>query len=810
MEHRSRVVPTTQTITRTRRLAAALGVTAALVGLAVFAGWLVGAAPFQSLIPGLATMKANTAVSFALLGAAVVVAVVRPGRPSLSIALAIVPLLVALATAVEYAGSIDLGIDQLLVRDPSSVLNPGRMSLATAIALALLAVAIIVLDRLPRVANGLGLGALLIAMIALTGYLYGVSDLFEFGPYATIAIHTAASLAILAVGVLLARPESGLIGRALTTGPGGLLVRRLLPPTLLVPIVLGFVALQGSRQGLYPPELAVAILAIGVVVVLRLVVFRTAVAVDAAELERRDAIESARLADERQRLVADTVADGIVTIDGSSRIQFANPAAARMFGLAESELVGRQLTELMPERFRKRHLGAIGRYIDSRTATFEWQGAELVGLRSDGEEFPVEVAFAEGPDPHQPSFTGVIRDISGRKRLEAQLLQAQRLESIGRLAGGVAHDFNNILTAIIGFDQLLLDQLPEGDPRRAHAQAIGEAADRAATLVRQLMAFGRQQVLHPEVIDVGEVVEGLTPLLERVIGEDVRLTVRRAPGLRRVEADRGQLEQVIVNLAANARDAMPTGGRLTIETANVTLDTEYIRGHPDVRPGEHVMIAVSDTGEGMDSATQARIFEPFFTTKGQGRGTGLGLATVYGIVRQSGGHIYVYSEPGQGATFRVYLPVATTEPVSMPASPDTETSPNGRETILLAEDDDSIRDLLQIMLRRLGYTVLVAADAEDALGVAASQRIDVLVSDVVLPGRSGLELAEDIRSVAPGVRVLLMSGYTAAALEPRQSALEGYELLEKPFTPEALGRAIRRVLANGSQADERVESPGER
>jgi signal transduction histidine kinase/CheY-like chemotaxis protein len=427
-----------------------------------------------------------------------------------------------------------------------------------------------------------------------------------------------------------------------------------------------------------------------------------------------------------------------------------------------------------------------------------------VALRANGEEFSIDLALAEATEGSRRTFIGTVRDITVRKALEEQLLQAQRLESVGRLAGGIAHDFNNVLTAIVGFAQIMLQELPPKDPQRANAETIQDAANRATTLVRQLLAFGRQQVLRPEVLDLGDVVRGITPMLDRLLGEDVQISVSPTDGRWPVEADRSQLEQVIVNLAVNARDAMPKGGRLTIETSEVELDPDYARIHPEVAPGRHVMLAVSDSGSGMDLETQAHIFEPFFTTKEPGQGTGLGLATVYGIVRQSGGHIWVYSEPDHGTTFRLYFPRA-----AAPGEVDMETaaaeaaerqaalprkSSAGTETILVAEDEESLRVLLDLVLRRLGYTVLVAEDAERALEIAQSRPIDLLVTDIVMPGQSGLELAAAVRKLMPDARILFMSGYTAAALKGHGQFATGEGLLEKPFTPEALGAAVRREL----------------
>ena len=451
----------------------------------------------------------------------------------------------------------------------------------------------------------------------------------------------------------------------------------------------------------------------------------------------------------------------------------------------------------MSERDRPRHLRGLERYVSSGVRTVRWEGIELVGRRKDGVELPIEVAFAEAVVGGRRSFTGTIRDVSERKRFEAQLLQSQKMEAIGQLAGGIAHDFNNILTAVSGYADLLLDDIEPIDPRRSDVEEIERAARRATTLVGQLMTFGRRQRLNPERVDLNEVVERLDPMLRRLIGEHIAVTWLPAAELWPVEADGGQLEQVIVNLSVNARDAMPTGGRLTIETANIELDAEYARTHVDVEPGPHVMLAVSDTGQGMDAATQQRVFEPFFTTKAAGQGTGLGLATVYGIIRQSGGHVWLYSELGRGTTFKIYLPRSTAASLVEPAAAVESAPEGGPETILVAEDEPAVRSLIEKILSRLGYAVLLAEDAAAALQLAGTRPVDLLVADVIMPGRSGLELATDIRSLAPDVRVLFISGYTMGAV--KQHGLLGPDdpMLEKPFTPERLARAVRDALASG-------------
>jgi len=388
-----------------------------------------------------------------------------------------------------------------------------------------------------------------------------------------------------------------------------------------------------------------------------------------------------------------------------------------------------------------------------------------------------------------------VRDVTEQRRLQQQLVQVQKMEAVGRLAGGIAHDFNNLLTVITSYSDLLLEDLGKDDPKRDDVQQVLKAADGAASLTRQLLAFSRQQVLAPRVVNLNAVVEGLQKILRRVIGEDVELAAALAPDLGAVKADVGQLEQVLMNLTVNARDAMPTGGKLTIETANVEHEPEYALEREAAAVGRFVMLAVTDTGVGMDEATKAKIFEPFFTTKEAGKGTGLGLATVYGIVNQSGGFIWVYSEPGNGTSFKIYLP-RIDAPVEGVKTAGSVSVPRGTETVLLVEDAAAVRAVAKQVLERQGYTVLEAPDGDVALHVAQKHRgpIHLLLTDVVMPVLSGRPLAEQLARVRPDMKVLYASGYTDDSVV-RHGILEaGTAYLQKPFTPDSLARKVREVL----------------
>jgi len=508
-------------------------------------------------------------------------------------------------------------------------------------------------------------------------------------------------------------------------------------------------------------------------------------------VERRLQASEGRLA-----AIVRAALDAHVTMDDRGTIVTWNPQAEALFGWPAPDVLGRHVADvIVPPNHREAHWRGLQHFLKSGEAPILNRRLELLALRRDGTEVAVELAVAPIRLGNSWIFSAFIRDITERNQLEQQLRQAQKMEAVGRLAGGIAHDFNNLLTAIFGYADLLAEDLPPDSSALADVREIRTAATRASALTRQLLAFSRQQVLQPVVLNVIDVVGDLESMLQRVLGEDVELEARFAADLGNIRADQGQLEQVILNLAVNARDAMPTGGKLTIETANVELDEHYAQTHRPVVPGRYVMIAVSDTGVGMDAATQARIFEPFFTTKEAGKGTGLGLATAYGIVKQSGGYIWVYSELGRGATFKIYLP-RVDEPTDTVVAPPELGSVAGTETVLLAEDDALLLPLARDVLKRFGYTVLEARTPADAVAVAKSHTgvIHLLISDVIMPGESGLQLARRLLETRPGLSVLFISGYSDEAIVRHGVLDPGTAFLQKPFTPAALARKVRELL----------------
>jgi signal transduction histidine kinase/ActR/RegA family two-component response regulator len=458
-------------------------------------------------------------------------------------------------------------------------------------------------------------------------------------------------------------------------------------------------------------------------------------------------------------------------------------------------MTGRSFFELVhPEDFAKAQAG-----LKQSLAQLDVPVTLTVRLRhQDGSWRNIEaVGTCIETDTGEKQIILNARDLTANLKLEEQFRQAQKMEAVGQLAGGVAHDFNNMLTVIAGYNQMILDHVLPLDPLRGYAEEILKAADRAATLTNQLLAFSRRQSVQPRVFDVNSVLLHTEKLLRRLIGEDVDLTLTLNPNAGRIKADPGHLEQAIFNLATNARDAMPRGGRITIETEPVTLDDSYARTHLGVQPGEYVMIAVSDNGHGMDMETKRRIFEPFFTTKERGKGTGLGLATVYGIVKQAGGDIWVYSEVGKGATFKLYFPVVS-EPASDAIGGDISTAPDvGHATILVVEDEQGVRDLTAKLLKLMGYTVLIASSGEEALALAQAHKgcIELLLTDVVMPGMGGKRLAEELRRRRPEIKVLYVSGYTENTISDHGVLDAGVEFLAKPFSREALAGKLRQALS---------------
>jgi len=499
--------------------------------------------------------------------------------------------------------------------------------------------------------------------------------------------------------------------------------------------------------------------------------------------------------EERYRIIFEGASEGILVADMETRrFRYCNPAICGMLGYSEEELIGLCVTDIHP----KESLDHVLAEFEAQARGDKVLAPSLPCLRKDGSVVFADVQTTAAVIDGRECNVGFFTDVTQRRQIEAQLRQTQKMEAIGTLAGGVAHDFNNILTTIIGYADLMLMDIDTDKPLTEEIEEIKIAGERAAALTRQLLAFSRKQIVEPKIMDLNKLLTGIEKMLVRLIGEDIEILMIQEPALWKVEIDPGQMEQVIMNLAVNAKDAMPSGGKLTIETVNMDLNDNYFDEHGIVekQPGSYVVLTVSDTGIGMDKGVQEHIFDPFYTTKEKGKGTGLGLSTIYGIVKQNNGFIWVYSEPGQGSTFKIYLPKVKRDVKEEEKGQTTVENLSGSETVLIVEDDTSIRKLAQKSLQPHGYRVLVAENGEDALKISKEHEgtIDLIITDVVMPKMGGKETADRLQALHPQMKVIYMSGYTDNAIVRHGVLASGLNFLEKPFSPRALARKVREVL----------------
>jgi PAS domain S-box-containing protein len=512
--------------------------------------------------------------------------------------------------------------------------------------------------------------------------------------------------------------------------------------------------------------------------------------------QQKRSAEVMRMAESKFRALLESAPDPLVAVNRDGRIVVVNAQAEKTFGYKREELLGQPMDLLVVERLREKCSQYRASFFSAPSKSPAGATLEIFGLRKDGTEFPVEINLSLLETEEGLWGSAAIRDLTERRKLESQFRQAQKMESIGTLSGGIAHDFNNLLTVILSYSNSMVEELAGDSKHQRAAEQIQQAAERGAALTRQMLAFSRQQVFQVRVLNLNDIIRNLLKMLQRIIGEHIEITTALADDLKPVKADPGQLEQVLMNLSVNARDAMPKGGKLTLETSNVVLDEDFVRLHVGASAGPQVLLTVSDTGTGMDRATQARIFEPFFTTKGPGQGTGLGLAMVYGVVKQSGGSIWVSSRLGAGTTFNIYLPQAQgVSEAPAPKKPPT-TLKQGSETILVVEDDPGVRELVCMMLTSKGYTVLTAQHPSDAESVCQrhSGNIHLLLTDMILPGASGREIAQRVGALRPGIKVLYMSGYTDDALVRDHGLDESFAFLQKPFSQGSVAAKVREVL----------------
>jgi PAS domain S-box-containing protein len=506
------------------------------------------------------------------------------------------------------------------------------------------------------------------------------------------------------------------------------------------------------------------------------------------------------------RGILESAVTAIITIDDRGLIESINPATERLFGYSAAELIGQNVKVLMPEPYKAEHDGYIANYLATSVKKIIGIGREVSGRRKDGTTFPLHLSVSEFSAEGRRYFTGMIHDLSDRKHVEEalreserRLAQAQKMEAVGQLTGGIAHDFNNLLLVITGNLELLELQL-ERDEQKSLLKEAQDAAILGSKLTDQLLTFARRRHMDAQVIQLNDQVVGITDMLRRTLGEHVMLSTSLTRSVWAIRADPGQFQSAIVNMAVNARDAMPQGGKLVIETRNIVLDADHADFHPELKPGEYVQLSISDTGSGMPPEVRDRVFEPFFTTKEKGRGTGLGLAMVYGFVKQTGGHVTIYSEVGHGTTFNLYFP--RFDGVTSETSTRTKgtTDPAARETILVVEDDERVRQLTITRLKLIGYQVLEASDGPKALDILSQGHpVDLVFTDLIMPGgMSGRDVVMRARQLKPGIKVLLTSGYAEELVHGDDLEREQLKVLRKPYRQAELVAALREVLAAGS------------
>ena len=776
------------------------------MGTVVLIGWIKNIMLLMAVVPGHITMKPNTALGFLCAGLGILCVSndhTSRARRLAATGFSLTVFALGMLTSFEYIFKIDLHIDQLLFLDPAQSPFPGRMANIAALNFVLAGISIGLLSWSRRFAAFSQILALLTglsALLAIIGYAYGVPLLYGSVEYTSMAMHSGVGFLILAGAILHSRPTVGIMAIISSSDAGGWLSRRLIPVAVIAPILLGAICVRSG------PLLRDARLGMASLVVSQIALFALFIWILSLHLNRSDAkikfvTETLSRTETSYRKLYEEALIGIFQSTTDGRLLNANPAMARMFGYESSEQMlesthGRA-DQLYVDPQRRREFATL---MDENGVV---KNFESQVYRKDDRKMWISVnARAVLQTGTAIRYDGTIEDITERKSLEEQLRQSQKMEAVGRLAGGVAHDFNNALGVIVGYSALLKERLTEDATSQRYADEVGKAGERAASLTRQLLAFSRKQVTQPVVLDLNTVVGETEKMIRRLIGEDIEVTIVRGKNLGRVRADPSQVDQILMNLAVNSRDAMPRGGRITIETTNAELDETNLGQYAYAKPGHYVMLSVSDTGCGIDKETQAHIFEPFFTTKEPGKGTGLGLSMVYGIVKQSEGYIWVYSEPDKGTCFKIYLPRVEAA-LQNKAPINNSEPPTGSETILLVEDDEAMRTLTHNCLQCGGYNVLVVGGGEAAIEAVSEHHgpVHLLLTDVVMRGINGRELAETLAISRPELKVLYMSGYTADVIAQRGILDPEVVLLEKPFTKEALLRKVRRVLDGERRAD---------
>ncbi len=776
------------------------------IGAAALLGWAARLPSLQSLGLGHPAMKVNTAICLILIGASTWLAAGERRGP-VSTGLAILGGALGLATLVEHLLNVNLGIDQALLADPGPLAageQPGRMSAYSGASVVILAISQLRSRRAeghPRNDLLLMLPVFFLGGLSLIGAIFGSHAPRSLLGFSDLPIATAIAILVVGYAILGIRGTRGALGIFVDPGPGRELARWAVPLAIIITVGFSLARLEGERLGFYDTEFGLTLHTTAELLALLLVIWLYARSVSTTDRVRRDAasrISTTRQAlgesEARLREITDHIQEAFFSVDlETGQTIYVSQAWSAIWGRPLEEVYTNPMAwfdSLHPDD--RERLGASLERVRHGTPgddTFRVVRPDGTTRWLRGRTYPVR-----DDDGVIRRFVGIAEDVTELRQSEERFVQAQKMEAVGRLAGGVAHDFNNMLTVILAEVELGRPDLPPESPVHESFDAIQRASENATSLTRQLLAFSRKQLVQPVVFDMNDAVTSTAKLLRRVIGEDISMETRLG-GTASVLVDRGQFEQVLTNLAVNARDAMPKGGHLRIETSVVELDPSYAADRTEVTPGAYALVSVSDTGTGIAPEVKDRIFEPFFTTKERGKGTGLGLATCFGIVKKAGGHLAVYSEVGLGTTFRVYLPL-----VRGPSSPvDTAQQleiPRGSETILMVEDDPGVRRAGVRMLKGLGYTVLEARDATEAFERLREHAgtVALLLTDVVLPGMGGRDLAEQVRREHPHIKVLFTTGYTDDVILQHQLISRNVTILQKPYTRSTLARGVRTVI----------------
>jgi PAS domain S-box-containing protein len=789
------------------RVATTIVVALGALGLA---GWFLNLEALVNIAPGLATMKVNTAICMLICGVLLWLQIGLPGagRSVVHQSFAVLVAIISVLTLAEYAFRIDLHIDQLLWTDTITPIGqlPGRMAAITAVNYILAAAALLAAPHRSRVANGAFVCAtaagVTLSFLAVLGYLYGAAPLYQPLAPVSIAVNTTLAFLALFLGLMALREDLGWVALIRSTGAGGALVRWLLPVVVALPPIVGWLRLHGQELGFFDLRVGVSLFSAANVILVASVLYIAARHVDRLDAQRSLGEARMRESEEKYRSTFDIAPVGITHLSLNGDFLMVNDFFCQMVGYGRRELLSLNLMALTPP---EDVAGLRARLHLARTAVVPAEKFTKKYLHKDGRPIWCEVVIsAAHDDAYQPThLISIITDISARMEAEAhqrhlsvQLQQSQKMEAIGQLTGGMAHDFNNLLAVVLGNLDFLEERFAPGSEELELTQAAIEGATQGAELIRRLLAFARRQPLAPKLSDIGPVLEAAAQLFRRTLGESITLEVKLADGLWPVLVDVAQLESSLLNLAVNARDAMPDGGVIIIEAENVTLDGGAVVFNPEAVAGDYLMISLSDTGSGMKPEIISRVFEPFFTTKG-GRGTGLGLSMVHGFVKQSGGHTRIYSELGRGTTISIYLPRATHIAEEEYDTKVTGELATGDEVLLVVEDNLKLRDVAMRRLQDLGYRTIPASNGAEALAIVkAGVAFDLMFTDVIMPGgMDGKALAEAARSLRPDLKVLFTSGFTGAAASAAMMTEKfGSNLLTKPYRKEDLARYVRNAL----------------